>query len=122
MSLDLQTATIPTDMARYASEPSLSQMPLVSGCYPLKPLIFYIPYRNSPCFGTFHLENPPEKPILVWYFPLYKNRQNFSNICLDFLPYHISPCFAICHLEFPPKKSISLRYFPINKNKIRIYL
>lgn len=111
-------------MARYASEPSPSQMHLVRGVNPLKPLIFYIPHGNSPCFGTYHLEIPHEKLILVWYFPLYKNNQNFCTTCLYFCPYDISPCFGICHLEicnlfyrlqiFPNEKSILVWYFPIN--------
>lgn len=106
----------PTDMARYASEPSPSLMPLVSGCYPLKPLIFYIPHWKSPCFSTCHLEIPYEKSILVWYFHMYKNNQNISIIFMNFCPHHISPCFGIYHLVFPYKKSISIPYFPINTN------
>lgn len=102
-------------MARYASETSPSQMHLVRGVNPLKPLIFYIPHGNSPCFDTYHLEIPHEKLILVWYFPLYKNHQNFCTTYLYFYPYNIFPCFGICHLEFPYEKFILVWYFPINR-------
>lgn len=48
MSPYLANNTLPTDMAGYATKPSLAFFPPVSGVTPLKPLIFYIPHGNSP--------------------------------------------------------------------------
>ena len=61
-------------------------MHLVRGANPLKPLIFYIPHGNSPCFGTYHLEIPHEKSILVWYFPMYKMKYIFNKKSTKLFP------------------------------------
>jgi len=88
-------------MARYALETSPSQMHLVRGANPLKPLIFYIPHGNSPCFGTYHLEIPHKKSILVWYFPMYKMKYIFNKKTTNLFPTTFPHVLASVIWKFP---------------------
>jgi len=87
----LANNTLLTDMAGYATKPSLAFCPLLEEWPPLKPLIFYFPQGKSPWIGTYHLEIPHGKLISPPYFPINKMHKNWFKIRYSLSPPGNSP-------------------------------